>query len=68
MTELGIGIGCKSGRWSLTFDLETIGQFKAVHGSELFVELGCRYVRDRCNELGITEDLWLWLEAVRANR
>ena len=68
MTELGIAISFKSGRWSLRFDLDKIDKFKARHGSELFVEEGCRYVSRQCNELGITDDVWLWLEAVRANR
>ncbi|WP_152033714.1 hypothetical protein [Bradyrhizobium sp. DOA9] len=68
MTELGIAISFKSGRWSLSFDLNKIEQFKSVHGADSFVEEGCRYVSDQCGELGITDDLWLWLEAVRANR
>ncbi|MET3910081.1 hypothetical protein ABID59_004438 [Bradyrhizobium sp. S3.3.6] len=68
MTDLGIGISFKLGRWALSFDLEKIDEFKAQHGSDLFVEEGCRYVTRRCYALGITDDLRLWLEAVRANR
>ncbi|MET4019722.1 hypothetical protein FXB40_45555 [Bradyrhizobium rifense] len=67
VNDIGIDINCKSDRWSITFDLEKIDKFKAAHGADRFIELGCRYVEERCDELGLVDDLWLWLDAVRAN-
>lgn len=65
--DLGIDIREESGRWVITFDLEMVEQFKTAYGAEAFIEGGCRYVEGRCDELGLIDDLWLWLEAVRAN-
>ncbi|RWJ60822.1 MAG: hypothetical protein EOR33_28380 [Mesorhizobium sp.] len=66
-SNLGIDISDESGRWAITFDLEQVERFKTAYGADVFLEVGCRYIEDRCNQLGLINDLWLWLEAVRAN-
>ncbi|MEZ0056184.1 hypothetical protein ACVII1_004328 [Bradyrhizobium elkanii] len=66
-SDIGVDINNDSGRWSITFDLEKIGMFKMTHGADTFIDIASRHVEAECNRLGLVGDLWLWLEAVRAN-
>ncbi|MGY4230359.1 hypothetical protein ACVMIH_007720 [Bradyrhizobium sp. USDA 4503] len=66
-SDLGVHIGNESGRWSITFNLEKIEAFKRAYGAGTFTEIASRHVEAECNRLGLIDDLWLWLEAVRAN-
>ncbi|MGY4408094.1 hypothetical protein ACVIYL_008897 [Bradyrhizobium sp. USDA 3315] len=66
-SDIGVDINNDSGRWSITFDLEKIDRFKTNYGAYTFIDIASRHVETECNRLGLVDDLWLWLEAVRAN-
>jgi hypothetical protein len=64
--NLGISINDNAGRWAIVFDIEAVERFKLDYGADTFVEMGCRYVEEQCESLGLLDDLWLWQAAVRA--